>query len=160
VAARRRIAVDSWDGFVDYLQPPIERHVGSVTELAFLEPDSVNFAFASNLFEHISQSDFASVLAQLKRALAAGGTLNILQPNYYYCYREYFDDYTHRTIFTHVSLPDCLSAHGFAVERVEARFLPLTFKSRLPAWPWLVDLYLRLPWRPLAKQMLVVARRA
>ena len=82
----------------------------------------------------------------------------LLQPNFRYCVREYFDDYTHRTIFTHVSLADRLRAHGFDVERVEARFLPLSFKSRLPAWPWLVDLYLRLPWRPLAKQMLVVAR--
>jgi len=158
VAARRRIAVDSWDGFVDYLQPPIERHVGSVTELAFLEPDSVNFAFASNLFEHISQSDFASVLAQLKRALAAGGTLNILQPNYYYCYREYFDDYTHRTVYTHTSLCDFLNANGYDVIECRPRFLPLTVKSRLPVSPALIRLYLSSPWKPLGKQMFLRAR--
>lgn len=70
-----------------------------MTDLEFLKPSSVNFVFASNLFEHVTQEAFASVLQQLKNALAPGGTLNILQPNYYYAYREYFDDYTHRTVF-------------------------------------------------------------
>ena len=40
------------------------------------------------------------------------------------------------------------------------RFLPFSLKSRLPKSPYLVRLYLRLPLRPLAKQMLVVARPA
>ena len=96
VAAKRRIALDSWDEFVHYLQPGIESRIGSVTDLSFLQPSSVNFVFASNVFEHISQEDFASVLRQLKSALVANGTLNILQPNYRYSYREYFDDYTHQ----------------------------------------------------------------
>jgi len=39
------------------------------------------------------------------------------------------------------------------------RFLPLTMKSRLPRWRWAVALYLRLPVRPMAKQMLLVAAR-
>ena len=40
-------------------------------------------------------------------------------------------------------------------------FLPYTFKSRLPSWPWLVRLYLALPpaqWF-FGKQMFLVARR-
>src|SRR5438128_8720033 len=47
VAARRRIALDSWSGFANYLQPGIESRTGEVTDLSFLEPGSVNFAFAS-----------------------------------------------------------------------------------------------------------------
>src|SRR6516225_7399340 len=62
VVARRRIALDQWEEFVRYLQPGVEGHIGNVTDLAFLEPGSVNFVFASNLFEHISQEAFASVL--------------------------------------------------------------------------------------------------
>src|SRR5215813_296978 len=115
VVARRRIAIDSWEGFVSHLQPQIEHRVCDVTDLSFLEPASVNFVFASNLFEHVSQADFASVLSQLRRALSPGGTLNILQPNYYYSYREYFDDYTHCTVYTHTSLCDFLNAHGWDV---------------------------------------------
>lgn len=160
VAARRRIALDAWEGFVQYLQPAVESRIGNVADLSFLEPSSVNFVFASNLFEHISQEDFAAVLQQLKTALVNNGTLNILQPNYYYSYREYFDDYTHRTIYSHISISDFLARHGYEVIECRPRFLPLTLKSQLPVSPTLIRLYLSSPWKPLGKQMLIRARRA
>jgi SAM-dependent methyltransferase len=158
VVAKRRIAVDSWEGFVHYLEPRIEGRVGDVTDLSFIQPSSVNFVFASNLFEHLSQDDFASVLCQLKQGLAGNGTLNILQPNYYYSYREYFDDYTHRTVYTHTSICDFLQAHGYQVIECRPRFLPLTIKSRLPVSPVLIRLYLSSPWKPLGKQMFIRVR--
>src|SRR5215475_715834 len=86
VTAKRKIAVDAWDGFVKHLQPGIESRVGDVTDLSFLGPASINFVFASNLFEHITQQELAHVLSELKRILGPNGTLNILQPNYYYSY--------------------------------------------------------------------------
>jgi hypothetical protein len=46
------------------------------------------------------------------------------------------------------------------VIEVRPRFLPLTVKSRLPAWPILVWMYLNLPVKPLGKQMLLVAKPA
>ena len=158
VAARRRIAVDAWPGFLECLEPGVEGHVNDVTDLAFLQPGSVDFAFASNLFEHVSQDQFASVLAQLRTVLSEGGTLNILQPNYRYAFREYFDDYTHRTVYSHVSLSDFLEAHGFEIVECRPRFLPLTIKSRLPVSPALIRLYLASPVKPMGKQMLVRAR--
>jgi SAM-dependent methyltransferase len=158
VTARRRIALDQWEGFPSYLQPGVESYVGDVTDLSFLASGSVNFAFASNLFEHVSQEACASVLMQLRGALAEGGTLNILQPNYYYAYREYFDDYTHRTVYSHTSICDFLDANGYEVIECQPRFLPLTVKSRLPVSPLLIRLYLALPWKPMGKQMLVRAR--
>jgi len=158
VLAKRKIAIDSWNEFVNYLNPGIESRVSDVTDLSFLESSSVNFVFASNLFEHISQEDFASVLLQLKNILARDGTINILQPNYYYSYREYFDDYTHRTVYTHTSISDFLRAHGYEVIDCHPRFLPLTVKSRLPVSPVLIRLYLSLPWKPLGKQMFIRAR--
>jgi len=157
VVAKRRIAIDSWDGFINYLQPRIEGRICDVTDLSFLEPSSVNFVFASSLFEHISQKDFSSVLSQLKKALATNGTLNILQPNYYYSYREYFDDYTHRTVYTHTSISDFLEAHGYHIIECRPRFLPLTVKSRLPVSPVLIRLYLSFPWKPFGKQMFIRA---
>jgi SAM-dependent methyltransferase len=158
VVARRRIAIDSWEGFLTYVDPPIERVVGSVTDLNFIEDGAVDFAFASNLFEHLSRTDFASVLETLRRKLAADGTLNILQPNYRYAYREYFDDYTHVSVFSHISLTDFLKANGFDALDIRPRFLPLTVKSRLPVSPWLIKAYLASPLKPLAKQMLIRAR--
>jgi SAM-dependent methyltransferase len=158
VKSRRRIALDMWPGFRDYLKPGIEAHVGPVAELGFLGPKSVDFAFASNLFEHISQEDLAEVLRQLRESLTEKGTLNIVQPNYYYCYREYFDDYTHRTIYSHTSLRDFLEAHGFEVIDMRPRFLPLTIKSRLPVSALLIRMYLMSPWKVMGKQMLLRAR--
>jgi SAM-dependent methyltransferase len=157
VAAKNRIALDQWEEFPSYLQPGVEFHVGDVTDLSFLDRGSVDFAFASNLFEHISQEDFARVLAQLKTALTKSGTLNILQPNYYYAYREYFDDYTHRSVYTHTSICNFLEANGYEVLECVPRFLPLTVKSRLPVSPLLIRLYLALPWKPLGKQMFIRA---
>ena len=157
VVARRRIAVDSWEGFLAYVDPPIERVVGNVTDLGFIEDGTVDFAFASNLFEHLSKTDFACVLGILSRKLTSSGTLNILQPNYRFAYREYFDDYTHVSVFSHISLTDFLNANGFVTLEVRPRFLPLTVKSRLPVSLWLIGAYLASPIKPLAKQMLIRA---
>jgi SAM-dependent methyltransferase len=158
VQARKRIALDMWAGFRQYLKADVEAHVGSVVELGFLKPKSVDFAFASNLFEHISQEELAEVLRQLRPSLTDRGTLNIVQPNYYYCYREYFDDYTHRTIYSHTSMRDFLEAHGYEVIDLRPRFLPLTIKSRLPVSSFLIRMYLLSPWKVMGKQMLIRAR--
>jgi hypothetical protein len=56
-------------------------------------------------------------------------TLSVIQPNFRYAYREYFDDYTHVAIFTHVSLCDVFRASGFDIVDVKPRFLPLSIKS-------------------------------
>jgi hypothetical protein len=158
VKCRRRIALDTWEGFIKYLQPGIESRVGDVSDLSFLAPSSVNFVFASNLFEHITQEKFSFVLRQLSNVLAENGSLNILQPNYYYAYREYFDDYTHRTVYTHTSLCDFLEANGYRVIEYKPRFLPLTVKSRIPVSASLIRLYLHSPWKVAGKQMFVRAR--
>jgi len=78
VVARRRIAVDSWEHFPEYVDPHVECVVGSVTDLDFIEAAAIDFAFASNVFEHLSQDDFARVLKILRTKLADNGTLNIL----------------------------------------------------------------------------------
>lgn len=158
VRARRRIAQDHWPGFTQHLQPNVESHVGPIEELSFLDDDSIDYVFASNLFEHITQEEFASVLGQLRRKLKRTGVLTILQPNYRYAFREYFDDYTHKTVYSHLSICDFLQAHSYEVITVKPRFLPLTLKSRLRVSPSLIRLYLLSPLKPLGKQMLVQAR--
>lgn len=158
VRARRRIAQDQWAGFADHLQADVEAHVGPVHDLSFLEDDSIDFVFASNLFEHITQDEFASVLKQLRQKLKRAGTLTLLQPNYRYAFREYFDDYTHKTVYSHLSIRDFLEANSYEVLACKPRFLPLTLKSRLKVSPSLIRLYLLSPVKPLGKQMLVQAR--
>ena len=138
--------------------PGIEHQVGSVTNLDFLDDGAVDFAFASNLFEHLTQDEFRMALDALRPKLSTIGTLTILQPNYRYAFREYFDDFDHKSIYTHVSLPDYLTANGYEVFRVEPRFMPLSVKSRLPVTPFLIRAWLAAPIKPMGKQMLVRAR--
>ena len=158
VKARRRIGIDLWDGMPEHVASGVETIVGPVTDLSKVEDRAVDYAFSSNLFEHLTKDALAEVLKQLKAKLAANGTLTTLQPNYRYCAREYFDDYTHVTVWSHVSLSDFLEANGYEVIEVRPRFLPLTVKSRLPVSRLLIAAYLASPVKPLGKQMLLVAR--
>ncbi|HEY3439895.1 MAG TPA: class I SAM-dependent methyltransferase [Paludibaculum sp.] len=158
IKASRRIALDLWEQFPNYAAKDVETHIGECQQLDFLGDASVDFAFASNLFEHLSQVDFGRTLAALSRKLKPGGLLAILQPNYYYAYREYFDDFTHVAIYSHTSLVDFLKSQGFDVIERHPRFVPFSVKGRLPVYPFLIWLYLRSPFKPGGKQMLVIAR--
>jgi SAM-dependent methyltransferase len=160
IRCARKIAVDMWEGITGYVAPDVIAHIGNVTDLSSIPDTSVDFVFASNLFEHLTQNEFAAILEQVRRKLKARGTLNILQPNYRFAYREYFDDYSHISIYTDCSIRDFLASHGFSVIECIPRFLPLTVKSRFPVLPFLIRLYLMLPFKPMGKQMLVRAKVA
>ena len=157
IRADRRTAVDLWPGLRHCAAEGVQVHIGPVSDLSFLGDRSIDFVFASNLFEHLTQFDFAAALNEVRRVLRPGGTLNILQPNYRRAYKEYFDDYTHVAVYSDISLADFLSAHGFRVITCHPGFLPLTIKSRLPVSRALIRLYLALPWKPMGKQMLMRA---
>ena len=158
VKARSRIAIDTWPEFPKYLQPGIESHVGSITDLAFLKDNSVDFAFASNVFEHVPKGDLSCVLSQLREKLSTRGRLAILQPNYYYAYREYFDDYTHVEVYSHNSMCDFLRAHDYEIEYCDPRFMPFSVKATSLVFPALIWLYLKSPIKLNGKQMLIQAR--
>ena len=157
IRCARKIAVDQWAGATDYLGPEVQAKIGSIVDLSTIQAGSIDFVFASNVFEHLPQSEFADCLAEVRRVLRPTGTLNILQPNYRLCCSEYFDDYTHVSIYSDRSLCDFLRAQGLRVLECQARFLPLTIKSRLPVSPALIRAYLASPVKPLAKQMFVRA---
>lgn len=157
IRCARRIAVDVWEGTRRHAASGVEAQIGSVTDLSFLPDASVDFVFASNLFEHLNQDDFSTTLAQVRSKLRPGGTLNILQPNYRFAYREYFDDFTHRAVYSDRSLSDFISCHGFEVILCAPRFLPLTIRSIFPVAPFLIRLYLKSPFKPLGKQVLIRA---
>lgn len=160
VTCRQRTAVDLWEKVGEHADPGVDARAHDVTQLPFLADASVDFAFASNLFEHLTQEQLVRCLAELRRVLKQTGELAIIQPNFRYAYREYFDDYTHVAIYTEKGLSDLLQANGFRVEDCRARFLPFSLKSRWPVRPFLIGLYLRSPIKPFAKQMYIRARLA
>jgi SAM-dependent methyltransferase len=157
--ARRKIAIDLHPDLAELAGPGIEAIVGDATDLGRFGDGEIDTVFASNFVEHLDHDAIDRLLADVLRVLRPGGRLLLVQPNFRLAPRRYFDDYTHRTIWTDQSLTDLVAAAGFEVEHVEPRFLPLTMKSRLRGGHRLVPLYLRLPVRPLAGQMLVVAQR-
>jgi hypothetical protein len=118
--------------------------------------------WVSNTLEHLlSQEAVATFLEKMHAAMRVGGRIAIMGPNFRYTAREYFDFADHTLVFTHRAIAEHLYAAGFEPERIEPRYLPYSFRSRLPASPALVDRYLRTPplWRVLGKQFLVIARK-
>ncbi|MCU7835962.1 MAG: class I SAM-dependent methyltransferase [gamma proteobacterium symbiont of Taylorina sp.] len=158
INATRKIAIDHNAEVSQFLNDNIEFYEKDCTDLSFLSDNSVDTVFASNLLEHIGRDAIQHLLQEIHRVLKKNGQCIFLQPNFRYCYREYFDDYTHVSIFTHIGLSDLLCASGFSIKRCIPGLLPLSMKSRLPKHPLLVRLYLNLPYRPLAKQMYIVGR--
>ncbi len=159
VKARRRIAVDRWPGMAQHLAPGVEPLITEITQLGGVADNSVDYVFSSNCFEHVPQTELIECLTQLQRKMKPGAVLTIVQPNFKYAFREYFDDYTHVAVYTAQGLCDLLAANGFRIRRCVPRFLPLTIKGRLPVSPLLIRLYLLSPFKPLAKQMLINATR-
>lgn len=157
IRCARKIAVDQWAGASEYVERDVQVQIGSIVNLSTIQDCSIDFVFASNVFEHLPKTEFADCLSELRRVLRPNGTLNILQPNYRFCSNEYFDDYTHVSIYSDRSLCDFLRANGLRILDCKPRFLPLTIKSRLPVSPILIRGYLASPVKPLAKQMFIRA---
>lgn len=162
VPAARRTMVDA----VEYPEVEglsgVERIVGDALS-APLPAAAYDGVFVSNLLEHLdSQRDVARLLRRMHDALAPGGRIAVMGPNFRYCPGQYFDMADHTLALTHVAVQEHLAAAGFDELSAHARFLPYSFTGFLPPSPALTRVYLRTPlaWRLLGKQFLVVARKA
>lgn len=162
VQAARRVASDVWPDVARHAAPGVEARVlDAGTDVADLPDASFDVVLASNLLEHFEPDVTAALVREVCRVLTTGGRFLIVQPNFRYAYRSYFDDYTHRSIFTDVSLPALLRASGFRIEHVDPRFVPYSMQgSAITPRAWMVRLYLASPFRPRAGQMCVVATKA
>ncbi len=159
VPASERWLVDVVDYAQRVVDPAVKIVIGDIfdVELPRAHFDAV---FASNLLEHFRDPEaVGAFLTRMRATLAPGGVLALMGPNFKYCAREYFDCADHLLALTHVSVQEHLFAAGYRVTEVVPRFLPFSFRSRLPASPALVRLYLRIPllWRLQGKQFLVLA---
>lgn len=163
VPARTRYAVD--------VSPELPKHAAAgvihmqapAWDLRGIPDAGVDVVHASNLFEHFDDEELARVMGEVRRVLKPGGTLILLQPNFRLCVKRYFDDPTHKKVFTDASLRDFLVSHGFRIVLAKPRFLPFSLRSRpglIPPLPILARLYLRSPFKPFAGQMLFVAQKA
>lgn len=160
IKASRRYALDASDIVRNYSQKGVEPIISKANYLPMFRDGSLDVILVSNLFEHLDHEEFQQTLAEIKRVLKLGGRLIVLQPNFRYSYREYFDDYTHKQIFTDQSLSDLLQVNGFSIELIKARFIPFSLRTIRSFWipRWFVRFYLKFPWKIGAKQMLIISR--
>jgi SAM-dependent methyltransferase len=163
IRANRRIALDQGDlkqhqgqgvEFYRCLVSELKKKISSSIE------DGIDLAFASNLLEHLSREQGRQFIEDVKALLKPGGLFILLQPNFRFCYRNYFDDYTHETIYTDEGLKGALQAQGFDVTHMKPRYLPFSMRGGLlPKTYWLTKCYLDLGSPILGAQMLAVARK-
>lgn len=162
VRAHTRLAIDQDKGILARALDGVDVRCMSVTDASLrnvLAGSTV--VCASNLLEHLSYEEGAQVVRVVFEALPRDGRLILIQPNFRFAYRRYFDDYTHRSIYTDEGLSGLLKSVGFRLARVEARFLPFSMRQT-PSWlplRHLVRWYLRSPIRPRAGQMLLIAEK-
>jgi SAM-dependent methyltransferase len=162
VRAARKVAVDLWEDLPGHTAADVEPVVLDVASgLRGLGERQFDVVLASNLLEHFEPDVSSQVVADVASLLRPRGRFIVLQPNFRYAFRHYFDDYTHRAIFTDVSLANLLRSHGFGIEALHPKFMPYSLRgSRLPVKPWLIRMYLRSPIKPMAGQMLIVGRKS
>lgn len=162
IHASRKLAVDLNPDTPHFAAPEVQVIATSSTDLSAIAPGSMDIAFASNFFEHLSRADIVLTLQEVARALKPGGRFLILQPNYRFCYRDYWMFFDHLTPLDDRSLGEALETQGFRVIHTLPRFLPYTTQSRLPKSLALLKVYLRLPlaWQIFGQQAFVIAETA
>ena len=162
VQAARKYVVDSNPAVESYAAADVQIMPMANGQILGLPEASCDVAFASNIFEHLHDTDeLFRMLREIRRILKPGGRLLVLQPNIKYAYREYWDFIDHHLPLSHESVSEALISLGFRVQECYPRSLPYSTKSRLPKLPSFVQWYLRLPilWPLFGKQMFLVAAR-
>lgn len=118
--------------------------------------------FVSNFLEHLeSQKNVNVFLEKMYSALKKDGLIAIMGPNFKYSYKNYFDFADHNIALTEKAVAEHLVGAGFKIIRVYPKFLPFSFRSKLPKYSFFVKLYLKLPfvWSILGKQFLLIAKK-
>ena len=161
VPSEERWTVDIVDEIRKFAAPEVKLVIGDVLKVELPE-NYFDAVFISNFLEHLrSQEEVAFFLERMHRCLKPGGKLGVIGPNFKYCYREYFDFADHTVVLSELGVAEHLYGAGFKINKSYARFLPLSFRGGLPVHPFLVNLYMRMPfvWWVLGKQFLFIAEK-
>jgi SAM-dependent methyltransferase len=99
------------------------------------EDNSFEVVYSKSVIEHFYYPE--RMVREIYRVLRPGGRVITLCPDWEFNFRNYFEDYTHRTPFMQASLRDIFLIHGFVDVSVERfRQLPILWggagKSLLP----------------------------
>lgn len=151
---------------VDKMLPPLEL----LHDIQFVHGDIFNVelppayfdgVFISNFLEHLgSHDEVYSLLVKLRESMRERGVIAIMGPNFKYAFKDYFDCADHKLALTHIAVEELLYSAGFKIEKVIPRFIPYSFRGKLPSSKMLTRAYLGMPffWRFFGKQFLILAR--
>jgi ubiquinone/menaquinone biosynthesis C-methylase UbiE len=129
---------------------------------AELPVDYFDGVFVSNFLEHLpTQESVADLLDKLARSMKTGGKIAVMGPNFKYCAKEYFDCADHTLALSHLAVEEHLYAANLLPVYVKAKYLPYSFRGRLPPSPALTGVFLKLRAAQalLGKQFLVIAEK-
>ncbi len=155
--AHNKIAVDINPDVQKYADPKVEAFVGSSVELDMISHASVDVVIANNFFEHLSREEIIQTIKNIKRILKNNGSILVIQPNYRYCYKDYWMSFDHITPLDDRSMQEVLEANGFNVKICIPKFLPYTMNSKLPKSISLFNLYIKIQilWKVFGKQFFI-----
>ncbi len=163
ITSAKKYAIDRNPDFVDYASKEITCIVAELEEgLKQLEEGCVDRIMASNVFEHLpDHGALFRCLQEVYRVLVPGGKILVMQPNVAAVKERFYDFADHSLPLTEKGMAEALRSCGFSIEKLVARFLPYTTKSRYPPWPILVRLYLLVPIAHhfMGGQMFIVANK-
>ena len=159
IQAKRKIAIDLFENIGQFANDEVEVHVGNALQMDFMAAASADVIFASNFLEHLDWLQLKDLVTEMRRVLKPGGRVIIMQPNFRIAFKNYFDDYTHKTIFTDRSVVDWFESEGFRTKKKSPKFMPFSVKQTSSFLIWLIPIYLRSPIKPLAGQMMFVFER-
>lgn len=147
IHAHRKIGIDLNPESIRFLHANVEHHFGLAQNISnVILANSTDIVFTSNFLEHLhNKQELSLLLDQVFATLKPGGKFMILGPNLRYLPGKYWDFYDHHLGLTHLSLCEVLAIKGFRIETCMDKFIPYTTQSHIPQYPWLVWLYLKLP---------------
>ena len=159
VDSPQKVALDRED-VSKYLDTSIEFIKNEIDHLSTLKENMFSTVFCSNLLEHLDSSEGQELVENIHRLLKPKGRIIFLQPNFRLCSKRYFDDYTHRTIYTDEALCGLLKANQFEIVFRKAGYLPFSMNGILPKSYYLTKLFLLMRSPFMGSQMLVVAEKS
>lgn len=101
-------------------QGPVRYVYTSMADLAEFADASFDLVFSGESIEHVSRSDAARTLAEVRRVLRPGGQFCLDTPNRAVTRLEFPDSWInpdHEHEYTHDELSSLLRSHGFVIER-------------------------------------------